>query len=361
MTAASATNGFFDQTASELKKIRNVTTPSGAVMKVTATDLKWFNHFYTFTTQGNACFQGMETIAREMGISSISTVQDRISKLVTLGFLTVEKKKTGAGWVNSYTTIPVDIIVSMMTDEPVTKQQKVLKKSQLKSHINKSTGADIQRVINNIKAAALAVDHELTDDEAIRFALCAAEEKLSVLGWASEVDTVVASVVDEEIDEHANDLPVQNDGYQDSDDQAQTVNDCHVIGSPTGTSFTSVFAVVPVIEDAFSVAETFAVDIPDVAPKGVERMPAVLPHLQGDDEFSIWCSVAERDQLKIPVIDILKGCNGDRDKAAASVKLMIDHTRKRRKEEQQRQIEHLVNEDTSAYSLLDEEPEDIPF
>lgn len=99
----------------------------------------------------------------------------------------------------------------------------------------------------------------------------------------------------------------------------------------------------------------------DVVPElKAAPVPAVLPHLQGDDEFSIWCSVAERDQLKIPVIDILKGCNGDRDKAAASVKLMIDHTRKRRKEEQQRQIEHLVNEDTSACSLLDEE-EEIPY
>ncbi|RYM54797.1 hypothetical protein BSQ97_01755 [Serratia proteamaculans] len=95
----------------------------------------------------------------------------------------------------------------------------------------------------------------------------------------------------------------------------------------------------------------------DVVPK-LKAVP--VPAVQGDDEFSIWCSVAERDQLKIPVIDILKGCNGDRDKAAASVKLMIDHTRKRRKEEQQRQIEHLVNEDTSAYSLLDEE-EEIPY
>lgn len=104
---------------------------------------------------------------------------------------------------------------------------------------------------------------------------------------------------------------------------------------------------------------------PDVNPDSpadvVPKLKAVpVPAVQGDDEFSIWCSVAERDQLKIPVIDILKGCNGDRDKAAASVKLMIDHTRKRRKEEQQRQIEHLVNEDTSAYSLLDEE-EEIPY
>ncbi|MGX1956142.1 hypothetical protein [Serratia proteamaculans] len=262
MTAASVTtNGYFDKTASELKKIRNVKTPSGAVMRVTATDLKWFNHFYTFTIQGNECFQGMETIAREMGISSLSTVQDRINKLVTLGFLTVGKKKTGTGWVNSYTTIPVDIIVSMMTDEPVTKQQKMLKKSQLKSHINKSAGTDIQRVINKIKAAArTAGNTELTDDEAIRFALCAAEEKLSVLGWDSDVASVESSDVAEEIDEYANDSPVQNDGYQDSDDQDQTTSDCHVVGSPVGTAFTSVFAVVPVIDDAFSV------DIPDVEP-----------------------------------------------------------------------------------------------
>lgn len=61
-------------------------------------------------------------------------------------------------------------------------------------------------------------------------------------------------------DEHANDSPVQNDGYQDSDDQDQTTSDCHVVGSPVGTAFTSVFAVVPVIDDAFSV------DIPDVEP-----------------------------------------------------------------------------------------------
>jgi predicted transcriptional regulator len=95
----------------------------------------------------------------------------------------------------------------------------------------------------------------------------------------------------------------------------------------------------------------------DVVPK---LKAALVPAMQWDDEFSIWCSVAERDQLNIPVIDILKGCNGDRDKAAASVKLMIVHMRKRRKEEQQRQIEHLANEDTSAYSLLDEE-EEIPY
>ena len=67
-------------------------------------------------------------------------------------------------------------------------------------------------------------------------------------------------------DEHANDSPVQNDGHQSSDDQDQITNDCHVVGSPVGTAFTSVFAVVPVIDDAFAVAETFVVDIPEAQP-----------------------------------------------------------------------------------------------
>ncbi|HHB1428355.1 TPA: hypothetical protein ACOQZT_000499 [Serratia odorifera] len=79
-------------------------------------------------------------------------------------------------------------------------------------------------------------------------------------------------------DEHANYSPVQNDGHQDSDDQDQVANDCRAVGNPVvtapdiNTAFTSVFAVVPVIEDAFAVAEKvavaepFAVGIPDAQP-----------------------------------------------------------------------------------------------
>ncbi|OUI67466.1 hypothetical protein [Serratia marcescens] len=70
----------------------------------------------------------------------------------------------------------------------------------------------------------------------------------------------------EPADEHANDSPPQNDGSQDSDDQDQVANDCRAVGSPIGTSFASVFAVVPVIDDAFSVAEPFAVGIPEAQP-----------------------------------------------------------------------------------------------
>jgi TRAP-type mannitol/chloroaromatic compound transport system substrate-binding protein len=36
---------IFDQSATRLKGIKNLMTPSGDVMRVTDTDLKWFNHF----------------------------------------------------------------------------------------------------------------------------------------------------------------------------------------------------------------------------------------------------------------------------------------------------------------------------
>lgn len=69
--------------------------------------------------------------------------------------------------------------------------------------------------------------------------------------------------------EHVNDSPVQNDEcegdeHQGSDGQDQIANDCHAVGSPTGTapdidttSFTATFTA----ED-----DAFAVDIPDEEP-----------------------------------------------------------------------------------------------
>lgn len=45
MTEKTETKTNFDQTASPLKGIKNIMTPAGVVMRVTDTDLKWFNHF----------------------------------------------------------------------------------------------------------------------------------------------------------------------------------------------------------------------------------------------------------------------------------------------------------------------------
>lgn len=66
-------------------------TPSGDVMRVTDTDLKWFNHFYTFEVQGKKCYQSIPTIAKVMGRAR-SGAQERIDKLESLGLLTVGKE-----------------------------------------------------------------------------------------------------------------------------------------------------------------------------------------------------------------------------------------------------------------------------
>ena len=121
---------IFDQSATRLKGIKNLMTPSGDVMRVTDTDLKWFNHFYTFEVQGKKCYQSIPTIAKVMGRAR-SGAQERIDKLESLGLLTVGKETFKDGWRNTYTCTPIDVIVSRMTDAKVTPQDKKLKKSQL--------------------------------------------------------------------------------------------------------------------------------------------------------------------------------------------------------------------------------------
>ncbi|HGM5487559.1 TPA: hypothetical protein ACKP0H_004291 [Serratia marcescens] len=104
-------------------------------------------------------------------------------------------------------------------------------------------------------------------------------------------------------DEHANDSPVQNDGYQDSDDQDQTTSDCHVVGNPVVTASvvdTSVFAVVPVIDDAFSVG------IPETQPVEPATLEAWLdapftPHGELFPEAVQYCieqGVADPEEQK---------------------------------------------------------------
>ena len=51
----------------------------------------------------------------------------RIDKLQALGLLDVGKEPFKDGWRNTYTCTPIDVIVSRMTDAPVTPQDKPLK------------------------------------------------------------------------------------------------------------------------------------------------------------------------------------------------------------------------------------------
>ncbi|HCF8067789.1 TPA: hypothetical protein NIU59_004699 [Klebsiella michiganensis] len=194
----------FDQTASPLKGIKNIITPAGAVMRVTDTDLKWFNHFYTFEAQGKKCYQSIKTIAKSMGRAD-SVAQERIDKLQALGLLEVGKETFKDGWRNTYTCTSIDVIVSRMTDAPVTPQDKPLKKSQLNSLLKKSGKVDSHAVNRGIKAMAKTIaNRDLSDEEVMQFAFQIATEKLAALGWPIE------SIIEESNDEE--DLQPATDG-----------------------------------------------------------------------------------------------------------------------------------------------------
>lgn len=177
---------IFDQSATRLKGIKNLMTPSGDVMRVTDTDIKWFNHFYTFEVQGKKCYQSIGTIAKEMGRAK-SAAQERIDKLELLGLLKVGKEPFKGGERNTYTCTPIDVIVSCMTIAKVTPQDKKLKKSQLKSLLKKSEAVDALAIDQGIKAMAKTITgREISDAEVMQFAFQIAAEKLAVLGWNIE-------------------------------------------------------------------------------------------------------------------------------------------------------------------------------
>ncbi|HGY2640745.1 TPA: hypothetical protein ACNVZR_003175 [Citrobacter freundii] len=195
----------FDQAASPLKGIKNIITPSGVVMRVAAVDLQWFNHFYTFEAQGKKCYQSIKTIAKEMG-RAVSVAQERIHKLQALGLLEVGKEPFKDGWRNTYTCTPIDIILSRMTDAPVTPQDKPLKKSQLNSLLKKSGQVDPHAVNRGIKVMAKTIaNRDLSDEEVMQFAFQIATEKLAALGW--NIETIIEERNDEDEQQPVTDAP----------------------------------------------------------------------------------------------------------------------------------------------------------
>jgi len=205
MTEKAETKTNFDQTASPLKGIKNIMTPAGAVMHVTDTDLKWFNHFYTFEAQGKKCYQSIKTIAKEMR-RAVSVAQERIDKLQALGLLEVGKETFKDGWRNKYSCTPIDVIVSRMIDAPVTPQDKPLKKSQLNSLLKKSREVDPQAVNRGIRAMAKTIaNRDLSDDEVMQFAFQIAGDKLAALGWPIEI--IIEESNDEDEQQSATDAP----------------------------------------------------------------------------------------------------------------------------------------------------------
>ncbi|MCW9325791.1 hypothetical protein N5I61_25755 [Klebsiella quasipneumoniae] len=109
------------------------------------------------------------------------------------------------GWRNTYTCTPIDVIVSRMTEAPVTPQDKPLKKSQLNSLLKKSGKVDSHAVNRGIKAMAKTIaNRDLSDEEVMQFAFQIATEKLAALGWPIE------SIIEESNDEE--DLQPATDG-----------------------------------------------------------------------------------------------------------------------------------------------------
>lgn len=242
MSEKTETKTNFDQTASPLKGIKNIMTPAGVVMRVTDTDLKWFTHFYTFEAQGKKCYQSIKTIAKEFD-RAVSVAQERIDKLQALGLLDVGKEPFKDGWRNTYTCTPIDVIVSRMTDAPVTPQDKPLKKSQLNSLLKKSGKVDSHTVNRGIKVMAKTIaNRDLSDEEVMQFAFQIATEKLAALGWPIE------SIIEESNDEE--DLQPATDGPETA---------APVAGKPDGVPVVDipVDADVPANDDAMNLDEMF--------------------------------------------------------------------------------------------------------
>ncbi|MFG6128741.1 hypothetical protein ACF7ID_13825, partial [Staphylococcus aureus] len=97
--------------------------------------------------------------------------QERIDKLQALGLLEVGKETFKDVWRNTYTCTSIDVIVSRITDAPVTPQDKPFRKSQLNSLLKKSGKVDSHAVNRGIKAMAKTIaNRDLSDEEVMQFA-----------------------------------------------------------------------------------------------------------------------------------------------------------------------------------------------
>ncbi|HCK02108.1 MAG TPA: hypothetical protein DHV72_19095 [Serratia grimesii] len=92
-------------------------------------------------------------------------------------------------------------------------------------------------------------------------------------------------------------------------------------------------------------------------------VPTVLPHLQGDDEFSIWCSVAKERGLGIDTNRILHSyCGGDKDKAARAIQAEIKDRQQQRYAQSKKDKPSSFNRGVNNFEVMfDDEEEEIPY
>lgn len=111
--------GTFDQIHTELSKVHNIRTPSGAVVKMDGDDKIWWAYFYTFslTKRKKWCDFSLQKIADDHDVST-KTVTRNAKRLVEMGVLEVKPKERGRG--NIYITISIPELIAMKTSEKVT-------------------------------------------------------------------------------------------------------------------------------------------------------------------------------------------------------------------------------------------------
>ncbi|HBY2485261.1 hypothetical protein NGC18_26000 [Klebsiella pneumoniae] len=111
--------GTFDQIHTELRKVHNIRTPSGAVVKMDGDDKIWWAYFYTFslTKRKKWCDFSLQKIADDHDVST-KTVTRNAKLLVEMGVLEVKPKERGRG--NIYITISIPELIAMKTSEKVT-------------------------------------------------------------------------------------------------------------------------------------------------------------------------------------------------------------------------------------------------
>lgn len=97
----------------------------------------------------------------------------------------------------------------------------------------------------------------------------------------------------------------------------------------------------------------------DVVPNVVEPVPVV----QGDDEFSIWCSVAKTQGLDIDTNRILHSyCGGDKDKAARAIQAEIRDRQQQRHAQSHEDKPSSNNRGVNNFEVrFDEEEEEISY
>ena len=111
--------GTFDQIHTELRKVHNIRTPSGAVVKMDGDDKIWWAYFYTFslTKRKKWCDFSLQKIADDHDVST-KTGTRNAKRLVVMGVLEVKPKERGRG--NIYITISIPELIAMKTSEKVT-------------------------------------------------------------------------------------------------------------------------------------------------------------------------------------------------------------------------------------------------